>query len=154
MSTKKDGPILFTQLDTVTKFAPPGQLGVRVGTVQGAINGTITINSTFDPTVTPPAFKSDGNALLVDSDGDQILFDVAFQGQFIQPLTVPPPDLPPDLVQIGGAFTAAYTVTNATGKFTSIKGQTFSGTGVAVLPSQNPGMGAAYSQFTGSLPKT
>lgn len=152
MSSKiGDGPVLFTQLDMVTTFAPPGQLGVRVGTVTGNINGTITINSTFDPTIPPPAFKSDGSALLVDTDGDQILFQVAFNGQFLQPLTVQPPATPPDLVKVGGAFTAVYTANNGTGKYASIKGQAFRGIGVAVLPAQNPSLGAAFTQIFGTL---
>lgn len=145
------GPPLFTQLDTVTTFAPPGQLGVRVGSVAGAINGTITINSTFDPAVQPPSFKATGQALIVDTSGDQILLEVTFNGMFIQPLTVPPPGTPADLVKIGGSFTAVYTVSSGTGKYASIGGQIFNGIGVAVLPAQNPALGAAFSQFTGSL---
>ena len=142
------GPPLFTQLDMVTTFAPPGQLGVRVGTVAGDINGTITINSTFDPTVQPPSFKSAGQALIVDTDGDQILLEVDFSGTFIAPLTDPPA---PDLVKVGGSFTAIYTVSSGTGKYASIAGKIFNGIGVAVLPAQNPGLGTAFSQFTGSL---
>jgi hypothetical protein len=148
---KQDGPILFTQLDTVTTFSPPGQLGVRVGTVSGAINGTVTINSTFDPTIPPPQFQSNGQALVIDTDGDQILFQVAFRGQFTNALTVPPPGTPPDLAKVAGSFTAVYTASNATGKYVPIIGQAFDGVGVAVLPAQNPAIGAAFSQFTGSL---
>lgn len=146
---KRSGPPLFTQLDMVTKFSPPGQLGVRVGSVAGAINGTITINSTFDPTIQPPSFKATGQALIVDTDGDQLLLDVAFNGTFIQALTPPPPD--PPLVQIGGSFSAVYTATSGTGKYKSRAGQIFNGIGVAVLPAQNTAEGAAFSQFTGSL---
>jgi hypothetical protein len=147
MSDKKDlGPLLFTQLDTVTTFAPPGKLGVRVGSVAGTINGTITINSTFDPHVAPPAFKSAGNALVIDTDGDQILFQVAFNGQFVNALTAPP-----GLVQIAGSFTAVYTVSDATGKYVPIKGQAFNGVGVATLPAQNPTLGSAFTQIFGSL---
>ena len=146
---KLSGPLLFTQLDMVTKFAPPGQLGVRVGSVAGAINGTITINSTFDPTIQPPSFKSTGQALIVDTDGDQLLLDVAFNGTFIQPLTPPAPD--PALVQVGGSFSAVYTVTSGTGKYKSSAGRIFNGIGVAVLPAQQSGEGAAFSQFTGAL---
>jgi hypothetical protein len=156
MSAEKTGgpppAVLFTQLDMVTTFAPPGQLGVRVGTVTGAINGTITINSTFDPAVPPPNFKADGSALLVDTDGDQILFHVAFNGQFFKPLTVPPPATPPDVLKIGGSFTTVYTANDATGKFAPLKGQAFKGIGVAVLPAQNPSLGAAFTQIFGSLP--
>jgi hypothetical protein len=150
-SQTQTGPPLFTQLDVVTTFAPPGQLGVRVGTVTGQINGSITINSTFDPTVQPPNFKANGQALIVDTNGDQILLDVAFSGTFIQPLTVPPPGAPPDIVKVGGSFTAVYTATSGTGKYSSITGQKFNGIGVAVLPAANPATGAAFSQFTGSL---
>ncbi len=146
---KLSGPPLFTQLDMVTKFAPPGQLGVRVGTVAGDINGTITINSTFDPTVAPPNFKSTGQALIVDTDGDQLLLEVAFSGTFISPLTPPTPD--PALVQVSGSFGAVYTVSSGTGKYSSSAGRIFNGIGVAVLPAQNPAEGAAFSQFTGSL---
>ena len=153
MSTNQSGggPPLFTQLDMVTTFAPPGQLGVRVGTVTGGINGTITINSTFDPAVQPPSFKSTGQALLVDTDGDQLLLEVAFSGTFIAPLTAPPPNTPPDLVKVGGSFTAVYTAGSGTGKYASIAGRIFNGIGVAVLPAQNPALGTVFSQFTGSL---
>ena len=146
---KLSGPPLFTQLDMVTKFAPPGQLGVRVGTVAGVINGTITINSTFDPNIQPPNFKSTGQALIIDMDGDQLLLEVAFSGTFINPLTPPPPA--PALVQVSGSFSAVYTVTSGTGKYSSSAGRIFNGIGVAVLPAQNPAEGAAFSQFTGSL---
>ena len=148
---KLSGPPLFTQLDMVAKFAPPGQLRVRVGTVAGGINGTITINSTFNPTVPPPNFKATGQALIVDTDGDQILLDVAFSGTFINPLTPPPPN--PALIKVSGSFTAVYTATSGTGKYASIGGRTFNGIGVAVLPDQaTPSeAGAAFSQFSGSL---
>ena len=137
-----NGNVLFTQQDMVTVFAPPGQPGVRVGTVTGQINGTITIVSTFDTTVPPPNFKASGTALIVDTDGDQIFLNVAFTGHFIPPSA---------LVQVGGSFTAVYTVTSGTGKYASITGQAFNGVGVAVNPTQNPTPGAAFSQFTGSL---
>ena len=141
---KLTGAPLFTQLDMVTKFAPPGQLGVRVGTVAGAINGTITINSTFDPTIPPPSFQSTGQALIIDTDGDQILLEVVFKGTFVNPLTPPSPD--PPLVQVAGSFSAVYTASSGTGKYASIAGRIFNGIGVAVLPAQNPALGAAFSQ--------
>src|ERR1041385_4060131 len=146
---KLSGSPLFTQLDMVTKFAPPGQLGVRVGSVAGGINGTITINSTFDPNTPPPNFKSTGQALIIDTDGDQLLLEVTFSGTFVNPLAPPAPD--PALVQVAGAFSAVYTAISGTGKYASTGGRIFNGIGVATLPAQNTAEGAAFSQFTGSL---
>jgi len=71
----------FTQLDMVTLFPPPGTTaGVRVGWVQGDINGTITMNSIL--TATPPTFTATGTAVIVDTNGDQLFVNVAFKGTF------------------------------------------------------------------------
>ena len=70
----------FTQLDMVTLFPPPGTTaGVRVGWVQGDINGTITMNSIL--TASPPAFTATGTAVIVDTNGDQLFLNVAFISQ-------------------------------------------------------------------------
>src|SRR5215210_5338566 len=119
MSAKNPGPVLFTQFDTVVGFNPkPGTLGVRVGQVSGAINGTITLNTTFAQTP-PPPFQSTGNALVIDTDGDQILFDVVCTGISRLPpspragarLVPPAPAVP--VVAAAGAYTAVYTVSQA-----------------------------------------
>jgi hypothetical protein len=157
MSTKNPGPVLFTQFDTVVGFNPnPGTLGVRVGQVSGAINGTIVLNTTFAQTA-PPPFKSTGNALVIDTDGDQILFDVVFTGKFLlppfpspgAPLLPPPPALP--VVAAAGAYTAAYTVSQATGKYSGLVGKSFNGVGCATQPAQNASLGAAFTQIFGTL---
>ncbi len=90
----------FTQLDMVTLFPPPGTTaGVRVGWVQGDINGTITMNSIL--TASPPAFTATGTAVIVDTNGDQLFLNVAFKGTF-----APGSSPPPSLYAVAGAFTA------------------------------------------------
>src|SRR5260370_20876623 len=72
----------FRQLDMVTLFPPPGTTpGVRVGWVQGDINGTITMNSILTAP-SPPAFAATGTAVIVDTNGDQLFLKVAFNGTF------------------------------------------------------------------------
>ena len=153
MSAKNSGPVLFTQTDTVVNFNPtPGTLGVRVGQVFGAVNGTITLNTSFDGSVAPPAFKATGNAVVLDTDGDQILFDVVFTGQFSNPPLAPPAPTPP-VVVAAGSYTAAYTVSQATGKYTGIQGRTFNGVGAATQPAQTQTTGSAFTQIFGTLNK-
>lgn len=171
-SKKQDAPVLFTQQDVVTVFAgppPSSPFGVRVGTVQGAINGTITVNTLLTPSPPGAAFTGDDRALMVDTDGDQIVFKVISTGKFIQALTSPPNDPPPgrpaDFIQptpwsaqltFGGAFTCTYTVIQGTGKYANLTGATFQGKGIAVLPSHqaNPqqAQGVASTTVFGTLP--
>jgi hypothetical protein len=153
MSAKNPGPVLFTQTDTVVNFNPkPGTLGVRVGQVSGAVNGTITLNTSFDATVAPPAFKSTSFAVVLDTDGDQILFSVVFTGQFSAPPLAPPSPAPP-VVAAAGSYTAVYTVSQGTGKYSSLQGQTVQGVGGATQPAQTNTTGAAFTQIFGSLSK-
>ncbi|MCA1632292.1 MAG: hypothetical protein LC802_00905 [Acidobacteria bacterium] len=63
MSAKNVGPVLFTQQDIVTVYGgpppAPSPFGVRVGTLAGAINGTIITASTSPPDLPagrPPDF--------------------------------------------------------------------------------------------------
>jgi hypothetical protein len=145
----------FTQQDMVTLFPPPGTTaGVRVGWVQGDINGTITINSIL--TATPPTFTATGTAVIVDTNGDQLFLNVAFNGTF-----APGSSPPPSLYAVAGAFKGTYTVTGGTGNLiTQFPATTvFNGTGVAVQPQVAPpgapspagfGPGAAFSQFSSS----
>src|SRR5207244_5787740 len=87
MSSKVNRAVLFTQQDVVTVFAPPppgSPFGVRVGTVTGAINGTITVNTLLIPAPPGATFTGDDRALVIDTDGDQILFNVSSNGVFIQ----------------------------------------------------------------------
>jgi hypothetical protein len=144
----------FTQLDMVTVFPPPGTTpSVRVGWVQGDINGTITINSTLT-SPTPPAFTASGTAVIVNTNGDQLFLNAAFTGTFV----VPPGSAPN---AVAGGFTGTYTVTGGSGALAkqAPAGTVFSGTGVAVEPQVAPpgaatpggfGPGAAFSQFTSS----
>ncbi len=145
----------FTQLDMVTLFPPPGTTaGVRVGWVQGDINGTITMNSIL--TASPPAFTATGTAVIVDTNGDQLFLNVAFKGTF-----APGSSPPPSLYAVAGSFSATYTVTGGTGQLITKApvGTAFNGTGVAVQPQVAPpgapspggfGPGAAFSQFSSS----
>src|SRR5258706_15614043 len=79
----------FTQLDMVTLFPPPGTTsGVRVGWVQGDINGTITINSILTAP-SPPTFAATGTAVIMETNGDQLFFSVAFTGTFVSGTPAP-----------------------------------------------------------------
>ncbi len=79
----------FTQLDMVTLFPPPGTTsGVRVGWVQGDVNGTITINSILTAP-SPPTFAATGTAVIVDTNGDQLFLSVAFTGTFVSGAPAP-----------------------------------------------------------------
>ena len=168
------GPVLFTQHDVVTVFAPPppaSPFGVRVGTVEGAINGTITVNTLLTPSPPGAAFTGDDRALVVDTDGDQILFKVVSNGTFIQALTSPPNDPPPGrptdfiapapwaptTLNLAGHFNCTYTVMQGTGKYANLKG-TFKGVGIAVLPSHQADptkpQGVAFTTVFGSLPSS
>jgi hypothetical protein len=166
---RTDSPILFIQQDIVTVFAVPPAFGVRVGTVTGAINGTVTMNTQLTPAPPGASFTADDRALVVDTDGDQILFKVVGSGTFIQALTDPPNDPPPDRprdfiapvpwpapLNLGGHFTATYSVMQGTGKYANLSGA-FDAVGVAVLPSHQADptkpQGIAFVTVFGSLPK-
>jgi hypothetical protein len=138
----------YTQLDTVTKF-PNLLIGetqvVRTGTITGRLNGSITTNSAFDLSVPLPNFRSTSSSLIVDRDGDQILLKEIDTGQFIMPLTNQTcPTLPTDIIFLipgtpfgaAGAFTGTINVLQATGKYTSLVGQTWTSRGVGTLPAQ------------------
>jgi hypothetical protein len=143
----------FTQLDMVTLFPPPGTTaGVRVGWVQGDINGTITINSILTPT-SQTTFTATGTAVIVDTNGGQLFLNVAFTGTFVAGAS--------PLIAVAGSFTGTYTVTGGTGALITKApaGTAFNGTGVAVQPQVAPpgapspagfGPGAAFSQFSSS----
>ena len=145
----------FTQLDMVTLFPPPGTTsGVRVGWVQGDINGTITINSILTAP-SPPTFAATGTAVIVDTNGDQLFLSVAFTGTFVSGAPAP------QLYAVAGSFSGTYKVTGGTGQLATKApaGTVFSGNGVAVQPQVAPpgapspagfGPGAAFSQFTSS----
>src|SRR5258707_4117538 len=145
----------FTQLDMVTLFPPPGTApGVRVGWVQGDINGTITMNSILTAP-SPPAFAATGTAVIVDTNGDQLFLKVAFNGTFAGGAPAPA------IYAVAGSFKGTYTVTGGTGQLITKApaGTVFSGYGVAVQPQIAPpgapspggfGPGAAFSQFTSS----
>src|SRR5258706_13942633 len=99
----------FTQLDMVTLFPPPGTTsGVRVGWVQGDINGTITINSILTAP-SPPTFAATGTAVIVDTNGDQLFLRVAFTGTFFSGAP------PPQLYAVAGSFSGPSQVTGGTG---------------------------------------
>ncbi|MEM7353810.1 MAG: hypothetical protein AAF657_23625 [Acidobacteriota bacterium] len=141
--------LLFVQQDAVTSFPnlPAGESdGVRVGTVKGEISGTVTVNFRFDLSVPPPDFAADDRALVVDPDGDQILFRVQVTGQFIPFLTDPDPTRPADFNQLSGPFIGTYEVIQATGKYSDLVGEQYLARGLGVTPAQNPDIGAVYTE--------
>ncbi len=122
--------LLFVQQDVLPSFGPTG---VRLGTAKGMINGNITTNFSFTvPPPNPPTgkFVADDLALLIDTDGDQILFKVHSEGTasfdtldgFINPFRAP--------------FLSTYTVDQATGKLSKYKDLVFPARGTAVLSNQ------------------
>lgn len=119
--------VSFTQRDKVLEFnAPPAGDGTgrQVGTVTGRINGQ-TIEGTSivkfqffidsnqnDPNGTSISFEN--AVLLIDVDGDQIVFENVGVGLFVPPLA-------PDVFGIGGPLRGTYEVIDANGKYSDLK---------------------------------
>ncbi len=133
--------LLFVQQDVLPSFG--NQVGVRVGTVRGLINGNINTNFFFTvPPPGPPAgglFVADDTSLITDPDGDQILFKIHAEG------TASFNSLDASITLFTAPYLATYTVQDATGKFAKYKGRVFParGTGVVSTP-----------VFTGVVPGT
>lgn len=136
--------LLFIHQDVVTDFPATGD-GVRTGTFRGAISGTATTNFQFLP-IPPPEFAADDLCLLVDPEGDQILFRVQVQGRFIVPVQGPSEDPRKDIVAFGGPYTGIYEVVEATGKYQSLVGRKFPCKGVGTTPAKNPAIGSVYAE--------
>jgi hypothetical protein len=169
-SKKQERPVLFTQEDVVTVFAgppPASPFGVRVGTVKGAIRGTVAVNTLLKPSPPGASFTGDDRALVIDTDGDQILFKVTSEGSFIKALTSPPNDPPPgrptDFIapvpwsaplNLAGHFDCTYSVIQGTGKYANLTGA-FQGVGIAILPAHQADptkpQGVAFTTVFGSL---
>lgn len=136
--------LLFIHQDVVTSFPATGD-GVRSGTMRGAISGSTTTNFQF-LAVPPPDFASDDWTLLVDPDGDQILFRVQVTGRFLVFLQAPADDPRHELNQVGGPFTGIYEVVEATGKYQGLVGHKFPCKGIGTLPAKNPTIGSVYAE--------
>ncbi len=120
--------LLFVQQDVLPSFGQ--QSGVRLGTIRGLINGTITTNFFF--TVPPPQppggqFTADDNALVVTPEGDQIAFTVHAEG------TASYDTLDANIVPFRAPFIATYTVTAATGKLSKYVGRVFPARGTGTI---------------------
>ncbi len=120
--------LLFVQQDMLPSFGQ--QAGVRIGTVKGLINGNITTNFFF--TVPPPqppggAFMADDTALVIDPEGDQILFNIHAEG------TATFDTLAANIVPFRAPYVATYTVAAATGKLSKYKGLVFPARGTGVV---------------------
>jgi len=123
--------LLFVQQDVLPSFGQ--QVGVRLGTVRGQINGNITTDFSF--TVPPPQppggpFITDDSALIIDPEGDQILFKVHSEG------TASFDTLSPDISPLRAPFLATYTVERATGKLSKYEGRVFGARGTYVISTQ------------------
>ncbi len=133
--------LLFVQQDVLPSFGQP--TGVRLGTVKGLISGNITTNFTFTtPPPGPPGgpFVADDYALIVDPDGDQILFNVKSQGNASYdtlhgdlPLIA---NLFNPIVPFKAPFLATYRVLEATGKLAKYEGLIFPARGSGVIHTQ------------------
>ena len=136
--------LLFIHQDVVTSFPASGD-GVRSGTMRGAISGSCTTNFQF-LAVPPPDFASDDWTLLIDPDGDQILFRVQVTGHFLVFLQAPADDPRHELNQVGGPFSGVYEVVEATGKYQGLIGHKFPCKGIGTLPAKNPAIGSVYAE--------
>jgi hypothetical protein len=142
--------LLAIQQDAVTQFLATGE-GVRVGTMRGTFSGVVTQNFQF-LAVPPPDFKADDLILLVDNDGDQMLFRAQVTGRFLSFLTGPTPDPAGNpnrkkLVEFGGPFTGIYEVIQGTGKFQGYIGRKFPCKGLGITPAKNQAIGFGYTEI-------
>jgi len=121
--------LLFVQQDVLPSFGQ--QAGVRLGTVKGLINGNITTNFffTLPPPQAPPGgpFIADDSALIVDPEGDQILFKVHSEGNASFDT------LDPSINPFRAPFLATYTVVKATGRLSKYQGLVFPAQGTGVI---------------------
>ena len=119
--------LLFIQQDVFPSFGQ--QTGVRLGTVKGLVNGNITTHFFF--TVPPqPAggpFVTDDSALIINPEGDQILFKVHSEG------TVSLDTLNANINPFRAPFLATYTVEKATGNLSKYQGVVFPARGTFVI---------------------
>jgi hypothetical protein len=117
---------------------------VRLGTTKGIINGTITTNFSFaDPLPPPPnggPFVADDWALLIDVEGNQILFRVHSEGTVsydtLDPLPPDPSNPLSSIVPFRAPFVSTYEVVEATGKYSRFQGLKFPARGNGVLSTQ------------------
>lgn len=122
--------LLFVQQDVLPSFGE--QEGVRLGTVKGLISGVITTNFFF--TVPPPGpFVADDSALVIDADGDQILFEIHAEGVATFDTLSPSPDFAQGINPFRAPFRATYKVVAATGKLAKYEGLVFPARGTGVV---------------------
>ncbi|HSL20624.1 MAG TPA: hypothetical protein VK886_03750 [Vicinamibacterales bacterium] len=122
--------LLFVQQDVLPSFGQ--QEGVRLGTVRGLVSGAITTNFFF--TIPPPGpFVADDWALVIDADGDQILFEIHAEGNATFDTLSPSPNFPEGINPFRAPFRATYKVVDATGKLAKYKGLTFPARGTGVV---------------------
>lgn len=129
--------LLFVQQDVLPSFGQ--QTGVRLGTVKGLISGAITTNFSFAKPLVGGPFEANDSALIIDPDGDQILFEVHSEG------TVTGDTLSGAIIPFRAPFLATYKVVNATGKLSKYMGLVFPARGTGVISSL-----VAIGQVTGA----
>jgi hypothetical protein len=137
--TFDNSSVLFTQQDVLPSFGD--QAGVRLGTAKGIISGTITTNFFF--TVPPPQqppggpFVADDWALLIDTEGNQILFEVHSEGTVtFDTLSPDPTNFLKGIVPFRAPFVSTYEAVAATGRLSKYQGLTFPARGTGVISTQ------------------
>jgi hypothetical protein len=115
--------IFFVQNDTVIAFNGNTGDGTQVGNVIGAIGGTSITNFQFIPK-SQTTITFNNRALITDTDGDQILFQVLGSGSFIAPLTDTTTPLG-TLMSLGGPLVATYIAIQGSGKYAFLVGREF-----------------------------
>ena len=139
--------VLFTQQDTVQAFDFVTGRGFQTGTATGLISGTTSVIFQFT-IVGPPGpdlslpIVFHNQVVITDIDGDQITFDNDGDGHFNAGIPGS------TFVGTGGPLRGTYTVTGATGKFSTWKvGSTFTYKAIATNP-PNGALGTVYVQVT------
>jgi hypothetical protein len=142
--------------EKITRFDLSG-LGLRAGTASGKINGASITTSKF-VTSGFPLFTTNDRVGITDTDGDQIIFRVLGNGQFINPVidpTVPGDTTAPPTQVLGGTgstVSGIFEVVATSGKYTRLYkfGERFEFKSVMYNP--NPAaadadpFGAAYTE--------
>src|ERR1039458_6260627 len=74
--------LFFAFRDTVVNFDQATGVGDHCGTVEGEIKGTSITNFLFVPT-SQTTIKFDNRYMIMDLEGDQIIFQVVGTGEFV-----------------------------------------------------------------------
>lgn len=130
--------LLFVQQDVLPSFG--AQAGVRLGTVTGLISGNITTNFFFTvpPPQAPPGgqFVADDSALVINAEGDQILFEIHSEGTATYDTLSPSLNFFKGINPFRAPFLATYKAVDATGKLSKYQGHVFPARGTAVISTQ------------------